>query len=298
MKRFVSIGEVMVELSPSDDKMAMGFAGDTFNTAWYARRQLGPDWQVDYLTALGVDPLSDRISQFIARSGIGTTHITRIPDRLPGLYMIHLDGGERSFSYWRNQSAARLLASDVTHLQHALSAADLIYLSGITLAILDAADRARLVTAIALARQRGAKVAFDSNLRPRLWGDKATMHGAVIEMAQLTDIALPSFDDEAAAFGDATPEATALRYRATGVPLIIVKNGPDDVTTLGPAGLHRFPTRPVAQVVDTTAAGDSFNAAFLAAHLTGQNLPTSIATAAALAARVIAVKGALTDPPH
>ena len=297
MKTFVSIGEVMVELSPADgDTMAMGFAGDTFNTAYYARRELGPDWQVDYLTALGTDPLSDRITQFIAKAGIGTSHITRIPDRVPGLYMISLVGAERSFTYWRGQSAARLLARDATHLHAALRGVDLIYLSGITLAILDDPDRAKLLSAIATARQRGAVVAFDSNLRPRLWPDKAAMCQAVMNLAPLTDIALPSFDDEAAAFGDATPEATAQRYRAAGVPLVIVKNGAEPVTACGPDGMAQFPVQP-ARVIDTTAAGDSFNAAFLAAHLNGNDLATSLAAASALAAQVIAVRGALIDRP-
>ena len=297
MKRLVSIGEVMVELSPAGDGVAMGFAGDTFNTAYYARRSLGPDWQVDYLTALGCDPLSDRILDFIARCNIGTTHITRIPTRAPGLYMIHLTGAERSFTYWRDHSAARLLARDPAHLQTALHKAELIYLSGITLAILSADDRANLRDALALARRKGAAIAFDSNLRPRLWPDLATMRASVIDMLALTDIALPSFDDEATAFGDATPDATAHRIHAAGVPLVIVKNGPNPVTVLSPEGLQHFAVRPAPGIVDTTAAGDSFNAGFLAAYLTGHDLRTATATAASLAAQVIAVRGALIDRP-
>ena len=293
MKRLVSIGEVMVELSPSSGTLAMGFAGDTFNTAFYARRQLGPDWQVDYLTALGTDPLSDRIVDFIATAGIGTACIARVPDRVPGLYMISLAGAERSFTYWRGESAARLLARDEAHLRAALSGADLIYLSGITLAILEDADRAKLLSAVATARQKGAIIAFDSNLRPRLWPDKAAMCRAVKDCAHLTDIALPSFDDEAAAFGDASPEETARRYHAAGVPLVVVKNGAEAVTVFDADGLARFPVQPAAQITDTTAAGDSFNAGFLAAHLSGSGIAAAVQTATGLAAQVIGVKGAL-----
>ncbi len=126
--RFLSIGECMVELSRRRVKACCGkgFAGDTFNTAWYARACLPPAWSVDYFTALGDDPMSDEMVAFMGKAGIGTDLIRRIKGKTPGLYMINLRNGERSFSYWRDSSAARSLATDPDRLREAVESADVV----------------------------------------------------------------------------------------------------------------------------------------------------------------------------
>lgn len=292
--RVVAIGECMVELAPAGDgHFALGYAGDTFNTAWYLRRLL-PSASVDYLTAVGVDAVSDEMLGFMAAEGIGTVHVRRIAGRSVGLYMIRLLAGERSFAYWRSASAARLLAEDAGALEGALQGAGLAYLSGITLAILDDAGRGRLLAALAVARKAGTLVAFDPNIRPALWPDAQGMRDALMQAAGAADIVLPSFDDEARVFGDAAPDATARRYAAAGAGLVVVKDGPGAVVTLqdGDAQSHALP-KVLATPVDTTAAGDSFNAGCLAALLRGEGLKQAVATGAALAGRVIAAPGAL-----
>jgi 2-dehydro-3-deoxygluconokinase len=169
MQNFLSIGECMIELaSLGGDMMRKGFAGDTFNTAWYAQACRPEGWTVDYFTALGDDRASGEMLEFIQAAGVGTGHIKRMPGKAPGLYMIHLDKGERSFSYWRSVSAARELANDGDALAAAIDAADTVYFSGITLAILPPEGRNTLITLAAAARQEGKTVAFDPNLRPRL----------------------------------------------------------------------------------------------------------------------------------
>lgn len=295
--RILCIGECMVELAPAGDgRFALGFAGDTFNTAWYLRRLLPAADQVDYLTALGDDRMSDRMAEFFAASGIGCAHVRRIPGLGAGLYLISLDGAERSFSYWRSASAARHLAQDGSRLADALTGARLAYLSGITLAILPPEDRARLLAALAAARMQGVTLAFDPNLRPRLWPDPGTMRSAVMEAAAGMDVVLPSFDEEARQFGDADPAETAARYARAGTGLVVVKNGPGQIVAQGPEGETRFAPPPATAVIDTTAAGDSFNAGFLAARLSGTPLPEALARGAALARQVIAAHGALVAP--
>jgi len=293
--RIVAIGECMVELAPAGAELfAMGYAGDTFNTAWYLRHLL-PAAGIDYLTAVGTDAMSEAMVSFMTREGIGTTHIRRIEGRTVGLYMIRLAGGERSFSYWRSSSAARSLADDPGPLQAALAGAQLAYLSGITLAILPDAGRARLAEALARARAEGTLVAFDPNIRPALWSDAETMRAVLTDFAARSDIVLPSFEDEARHFGDPNPEATAARYAAGGAALVVVKDGPNPVLTRETEGTLRHHALPalVQTPVDTTAAGDSFNAGFLAARLSGAELEEAIARGAALAARVISAPGAL-----
>jgi 2-dehydro-3-deoxygluconokinase len=294
---FLSVGECMVEMAPTaSGDYHLGFAGDTLNTAWYARRMLGPDWDVAYFTAVGQDTISERMTDFIRGAGIRTDHVRALPDRSVGLYLIQLDNGERSFAYWRSDSAARKLASAPPALKAALATAGLIFFSGITLAILSPADRLNLLGAVAEARKVGATVAFDPNLRPRLWEDPQTMRDAVMAAAAVSDILLPSFDDDAKAFGDTTPEDTARRYAAAGVRLVAVKNGAGEIVALDDCKIARFTPSLIPNIVDTTAAGDSFNAAFLASYLDSADLIPALAAGAGLAAKVITRRGALVDP--
>jgi 2-dehydro-3-deoxygluconokinase len=176
----------------------------------------------------------------------------------------------------------------------ALRGARLAYLSGITLAILDDAGRGRLLAALASARKAGVQVAFDPNIRPALWPDAGVMRAALSQAAAGADIVLPSFGDEAQVFGDADPEATAQRYRAAGAGLVVAKDGPGGVVTLRDGAVRRHAVPAVlAQPVDTTAAGDSFNAGLVAALLQGAGLEEAVAKGASLAGRVIAAPGAL-----
>lgn len=295
MTRIVAIGEAMVELAPADgaDLYRAGFAGDTLNTAWYLRKLMPATDAIAYFTATGQDDLSSKMLAFIRAAGLETGHIIQRDDSTVGLYMISLNNGERSFNYWRGQSAARRMLDSDAPLRAALQGADLAYLSGITLAILPDDDRARLLDVLRSFRQGGGKVAFDPNLRPRLWPDAKAMTDAVMQAAALSDIALPSFEDEAGWFGDPSPEATAHRYRDAGVGVVVVKNGPDQMIVATPDRMLTVSPAPVAKVVDTTAAGDSFNAGFLASYLRYGDLEQASRAGAAIAAGVIQQIGAL-----
>ncbi|MDP3526260.1 MAG: sugar kinase [Hoeflea sp.] len=297
MKRtFVSIGECMVEMAPSGDSTyRLGFAGDTLNTAWYAKRTFGADWDVAYLTAVGDDGISRHMTDFIGDAGIRTDLIREVPGKTVGLYLIQLQDGERSFAYWRSDSAARRLAHDPAVLKAALAGAGVVYFSGITLAILPAGDRTVLLDAIAQARRNGATVVFDPNLRPRLWDDLETMREAVMAAARVSDIILPSHDDEARFFGDPSPDATASRYAQAGASLVVVKNGAGEIVSLERGEIGRHDPVRADGIVDTTAAGDSFNAGLLAAYLERGDLAEAIGAGAGLAAYVISRRGALVD---
>ncbi|WP_183902372.1 PfkB family carbohydrate kinase [Rhizobium metallidurans] len=292
--RFLSIGECMVELSQAAaGLLRKGFAGDTLNTAWYARACLPGDWSVDYCTALGDDAMSDEMVAFFNEAGIGTTSIRRIKGKAPGLYMISLKDGERSFSYWRDNSAARQLAADADFLRQAIEGADVVYFSGITLAILSRDDADTLLSEARRAKASGKLVAFDPNIRPRLWSGYDEMHATISEGARAASLVLPSFEDEALHFGDVSIEATIHRYRALGVRDVVVKNGADGIT-LDFDGEETFvPAERVEQVVDTTSAGDSFNGAFIAHYLEAKDAPASARFAAKVAARVVSEHGAL-----
>jgi 2-dehydro-3-deoxygluconokinase len=299
MTRIVSIGECMIEMAPkdTDSSYQLGFGGDTFNTAWYLRKLLPHTDQIDYFTAVGRDPASDQMVSFMEDVGIGTTHIARRDGLIVGLYMIQLSEGERSFNYWRGQSAARTLAQDAQPIRQVLSGADVAYFSGITLAILPPEDRERLLEVLSNFRRDGGVVVFDPNLRMRLWPSVAEMTANVMTAAATSDIVLPSFEDEAEWFGDANPEATAQRYANAGASTVIVKNGPGEIIALQDGTTTTHAPVMVDQIVDTTAAGDSFNAGFLANWTQGRATDQSIDAASALAAHVIQYRGALVPLP-
>jgi len=286
----------MIEMSGGEDGLyRLGYAGDTLNTAWYARNCLGEDWSVDYFTAVGDDRYSDEMLSFLDTHNIGTSRIRRISGRRPGLYLIHLEHGDRHFTYWRDVSAAKSLADDAGALKDALNGAELIYFSGITLAILAPPARKSLFEIVETARRQGAKSAFDPNVRPVLWPDKDEMRDAFARAAGVSDFVLPTFGDEAPFFPDADPLATAVRYRGYGAGEVVVKNGDDAAVIL--SGSDRVFADAVsgAGVVDPTGAGDSFNGAYLSARLCGHDIGSAAARAHAIAAVVIGHKGALVE---
>lgn len=296
-RRIVSIGECMIEMSGGEDRTyRLGYAGDTLNTAWYLRALLGKDWSVDYVTALGEDRYSGDIRAFLDDHDIGTGHIQTIPSRRPGLYMIHQEKGDRHFTYWRDQSAAKLLADDKSALSKAVEKAELVYFSGITLAILAPRARGRLLGAIVKARDNGARVAFDTNLRPALWSSQRVMAGVLTAAASLCDIVLPTHTDEAPLFGDKSVDDTADRYLELGVEEVVVKDGSKEALIATAHERVRVAPKPGAKVVDATGAGDSFNGGYLSARLNGKSLLQAAEAAHRTAGIVIGHKGALVDP--
>jgi 2-dehydro-3-deoxygluconokinase len=297
MPRFVSVGECMIEMSGGEDgTYRLGYAGDTLNTAWYARARLPNDWDVDYVTALGDDLYSQQMRDFFNKNGIGTDRIQTIANRRPGLYLIHQKDGDRHFTYWRGQSAAKQLADDTEALNAALAGADIAYFSGISLAILNSRSRGRLMKAIHLAREGGARIAFDPNERPALWTSPAVMASTITAGAILADIVLPTFPDEQALFGDASPEAVAERYMSAGAEEVVVKNGAEPAFVASRESQGWVAPKPGAKSVDPTGAGDSFNGAYLAARAQGASPLEAAEQAHSLAAIVIGHRGALV--PH
>lgn len=294
-KRIVAIGECMVEMAVrADGAYERNFAGDSFNTAWYLRQLLPETVPVDYCSALGDDAISKALLAFMEKSGLGTQHMRLVKERTLGLYMIELDHGERSFSYWRGQSAAKLLAEDKAFLERAVLGAKLVIFSGITLAILSPEHRQNLFAALLRARQAGSVIAFDPNMRRRLWPDEASMCQAIFEAAHYADMVFPSFDEDGLYFGDKSPEATIARYQNAGASTIIVKNGAGMIFGFDrKEGDCQFSPKAIAKIIDTTAAGDSFNAGFMSARFAGANFVQAIEKASLVAASVIQARGAL-----
>ncbi|HZR88113.1 MAG TPA: sugar kinase [Bradyrhizobium sp.] len=291
--KVASIGECMIEFSAAGGGLfARGFGGDTLNTAVYLSR-LGID--AAYVTALGDDAMSEAMLAAWQAEGIDTREVLRIPGRVPGLYLIERDAhGERSFLYWRDHAPAREFfdRADDAALER-LAGFDWLYLSGISLSLYGETGRARLRELLVTLRRRGGRLAFDGNYRPRGWSDAETARRAFNAILPLVDLALPTFEDEQALFGDVDGAACIARIRAHGIGEIVVKRGALGCLIEAAGQRSEIPPPHVVQPVDTTAAGDSFNAAYLAARISGAAPEQAAQAGHRLASVVIMSPGAV-----
>jgi len=293
--RIALIGECMIELQHrADGSLHQSFGGDTLNTAVYLRRELGETGSVDYVTALGDDSFSDAMCKQWKDEGLGLGRVQRLPGRLPGLYCIQTDAnGERKFLYWRNEAAVRdcFTTPAAEPILAALPDYDVVYFSGITLAVLGDIGRERLLQTLVETRRRGGKVVFDNNYRPRLWAGIDAARTAYHRVLAEVDIALLTEDDERALFGYADSEQVFAAY--PGIDEVVLKRGADDCLICWAGERFAVPAVKVEKVVDTTAAGDSFSAAYLASRLKGSSPEQAALAGHRLASRVIQVPGAL-----
>lgn len=303
-KRILCVGEAMAELmlgNSEDFPPALGFAGDTMNTAIYLNRLLKEKAEVAYVTVVGNDALSSRLIRLLEAESINTASISRSEERLIGLYAITTDNaGERTFSYWRGQSAARTLFQQGSELDFSVvSDADVVYLSAISLAILPSAVRTALLQELdRLRREKNITVAFDSNYRPVLWESKEQAQKFVAAAWKITDIAMPSIDDEQMLFDDIDEAAVLARLASYGISRGALKRGEKGPLSLNPQtpqALREIESldNSGVQVVDTTAAGDSFNAGYLSALLSGADEQAALQIGHACSVRVIGHTGAI-----
>jgi len=289
------IGECMMELARRHDgSFGLAFGGDTFNTAVYAARM---GMKSAYATALGDDPYSDGIIALAEAEQVDPSLIARQPGVMPGLYLIETNRGERTFYYWREHSPARNLfelEGAAEKIEAFMRRTAFVYFSGITLSIYSAAGLDLFESALRTAKQAGARIAFDSNYRLRGWrGDADRARSTFKRFLALCDIALPSLDDEQDLWGDKDVAATLARLSALGVLEVVVKSAADGAFILDRGDVAHIPTPEQVTPVDTTAAGDSFNAAYLARRAENAAVRDAVHTAHKLAAIVIRHPGAI-----
>jgi 2-dehydro-3-deoxygluconokinase len=288
------LGEGMVE-QRADGVLAYG--GDALNTAVYmARAGLAPQ----FVSAVGLDADSESLVAAWRAEGVGLDHLLRCPSRSPGRYAIAInDRGERSFSYDRDQSAARAFfqIDGWREAFEAATRADLLYLTGITLSIFTPEERAVIVDLTVKVRARGGRVAFDPNYRRLGWPSAAAAREAIERLAPNVSIALPSIEDHAALFGEEPPVEAARRWRRLGAQEVVLKLGANGAYVAASEAEGFVSAVKPARVTDTTAAGDAFNAAYLAARLRNAPPLEAAAVGAALAAEVIGWPGAIAPRP-
>jgi 2-dehydro-3-deoxygluconokinase len=294
MSNLVSIGECMIEMSALENGLyKKGYAGDSLNMAYYARAFLPQNVDVEYFTALGDDGESEALANSIEAHGIGTDLICKLPGKAPGLYLISLEDGERTFSYWRSTSAAKEMARDLTHLEQSLLGDKSLFFSGISLAILEPDTRAQFLDILAKAKAAGQQVIFDSNLRPALWKNRQEMADWAAKASEVSTMALPTVPDEYVLFDEKSSEQVAKRYLRAGCREVVVKAGPADALVTNGTDEEWIGPAAALKPVDTTGAGDSFNGGYIAARLDGQSMADAARFAHKVAGQVIQHRGAL-----
>lgn len=289
----VALGECMVELSlTGPDRAAIGYAGDVFNTCVYLARLGRP---VSFATALGAgDPFSAAILERMAAEKIGDALVARVEGRVPGLYAIDRDeAGERRFFYWRDQAPVRQFfqIADLDAFIAAARAAELFYVSGVTLAVIGEAGRAALGEILGDLARHDVPIAFDPNYRARLWPSREVALAAteaVIPHCRIVSASGPDVE----ALCQTPLDETARRWAAHGA-LVLARADDRKVDIHGARSVLTLPAPPALQATDTTGAGDSFNAGFLAGWLNGAEPRDAVEAGHALAARVVQHIGAI-----
>ncbi len=292
------IGECMVELRRENGLLTQTYGGDAFNCGVYLKRASGAD--VDFISALGKDPYSDGMAAFWKENGINADLTQRLDNKLPGLYIIEVDtNGERSFLYWRGEAAAKFCfdTPESDNILASLWSYDLVHLSGISLAILTPEGREKLLAALEKIAQRGVPISFDFNYRTKLWGNYANAAPYYKRLAKIAKWIFLSPDEIQAAGYDLSDPANPDYKKAIeelGAEWTIVKNEDKPCLVYNRDGsVIEVHSPKHLNPVDTTAAGDSFIGAYLAAATNGKGPEECVEAAQKMASAVIMQRGAI-----
>lgn len=300
MKNIAVMGECMVEFGGTSqpELYKKGFAGDVFNTGIYIKRCIDNKACVNFLSAIGSDDISEQLIKVMKQEKLNDEFLYRSNTHKMGLYLINVDEcGERSFTYWRENSAARQLVQFIESEDNLekFSTLDAIFFSGISIAILSAEDLTIFWQFLAQLKSMGTKVIFDPNYRPALWQDEETARKAFNIAFTLSNIVLPGVEDHMVLYGAKSAEDVADYLEAMGVTEIVIKNGPESILVSENGNRKTVDVIPAQKVVDTTSAGDAFNGGYLSARIIGRSVEQAALFAANVAKCVIQHKGAIVD---
>ncbi|MCQ8879942.1 sugar kinase [Pseudoalteromonas shioyasakiensis] len=295
MKNIYFLGECMVELrAMNESALHQSFAGDVYNSAVYLKRCF-PEINAAVVTAIGQDKLSTQMLERFNSESLDTDFVFAHDTKVPGMYYIETDeAGERSFSYWRNDSAAKKVVEFLTaDVVEQLSAGDMFFFSGISLAVIDPNTRAQFWQKVEQLKQAGVSIVFDPNYRARLWQSPDETKEQYHHAFNVSDVVLPGVEDFEMLYGLNTVQAVIDFCKPYDIHEVVVKNGPKSVVTMiGEEQLSHNIT-PVTHVVDTTSAGDAFNGVYLGARLSGRAIDDAVNLAAKAAGTVIQQPGAI-----
>ncbi len=291
----ISLGEPLIEFNRPREgdgrTWLQGFGGDSQNVAIAAARQ---GVSAGYLTSLGQDWMGDAFIELWQAEGVDASRVIRHPTAPTGVSFVTHTAAGHKFDYLRKNSAASLMQPENLPIDY-IAGARFFHVSAIGQAISESA-RATCAAAIEAARSAGVKVSYDTNLRLRLW-DLDTARRTIDATIARCDIVLPSLDDSQQLTGLASPDAIVDFYLRLGAPLVALKMAAKGCLIATASERFRLPPHPVT-LVDATGAGDTFDGAFLARLLAGDDLESAGRYANVAAALSTQGYGAVTPIPR
>ena len=272
MPDLISIGECMIELFSEEpieeaDTFTRSLAGDSFNICVAAQR-LGTS--SGYVTRLGDDPFAAYLLNTWNSLGIDTSQVKTVEGFNAVHFVALMPDGDREFVYYRSGSAPTTLEPNDLNPDY-IGSAKVLHCSGIAQAISESA-RATVLRAAQIAKERGLKVSYDPNYRYQLWSPEE-IREAASELLPFVDYFLPnSSDDAPALIGSDDPYRMVRHYRDMGVPVVAVTRGEEGAVIGSEDGIVGIPAYSPGGPIDTTAAGDAFNGAFIHGLLNGMSV--------------------------
>ncbi|GHE95747.1 sugar kinase [Thalassotalea profundi] len=305
MSNIYVFGECMIELrvdkalnssqnDTSSKILKQAFAGDVLNTAIYLKRTF-PALNAHFVSAVGHDKFSVDMLNFLKEEHIGCDFVFQSDNKIPGLYAIETDEtGERTFNYWRENSAAKEVMPFITQdVIGKLAEGDMFFFSGISLAVITASDRPLFWKMLAQLKSAGVSIVFDPNYRARMWETPEQAKEQFEKAFSLSDIALPGVDDFQQLYGIKTADEVYNFCQQFNFEELVIKNGEAEILCYHQGKQYQFSVIPVTNVVDTTSAGDSFNGAYLGARINKQDIDSALKIASQAAGFVIQHQGAI-----
>lgn len=307
MPTFVCLGEALVDFVADVPDVTLvecpGFrkaAGGAVANVAVGLARLGED--AAFLGKVGEDPFGHFLEQTFAGAGVDTRFMRFDREARTGLAFVSLKAdGERDFVFFRNPSAdMRLEPAEIPDA--ALDGCRFYHFGSISL--IQDPSRAATLAALERARNQGARISFDPNLRPPLWPDLDSARREILAALPLADVAKVSEEEAEFLYGPALLEEQAARLLEAGPQLIALTRGRQgcvlatrDVSVTAPGF--------AVEAVDATGAGDGFAAALLAgllhapapADLTEEELSRLARFANAVGALTCMQKGAIPALP-
>lgn len=294
-----ALGEAMVEFNqtdPGQPHYLQGFGGDTSNAVIAAARAGAC---TAYLSRLGEDTFSELLRDLWQREQVNIEAVDTDQNAPTGIYFVTHTNQGHAFTYRRAGSAACQMSPEwlAGIPARVIEQSQWLHLSGISLAISEQARETAFI-AMRIAKNAGTLIAFDSNLRLKLW----TLEQARIAMLaaiNACDLFLPSMDDMTALTGLTDPQAIINWSHAQGVKKIVLKLGASGclVSDQASGAVIHVPGINV-NAVDATGAGDCFCGNLLARLSMHDDLLTATRYANVAASLAVQGFGAVSCLPY
>ena len=290
-----SIGEAMIEISNiKNSSYSQSFAGDTLNFCNYLDKK---KLNAFFLSAIGKSEINQSLLDFVKSKNISTKYIKQINQFEIGLYLIkNKDNGEKQFFYWRDESAAKQYFNniDFLNLYKELKNFDYIYFSGITLSIIHISKLNNFIKLLKLLKSKKIKIVFDFNIRPSRW-NKKNLNIFLDSVLKIVDICFLSGEDMNYWKNKNNIKSYEQIVRKYKIKHSIFRKNAEYTYVFLNKTRYVFKNKLIKKVVDTSGAGDGFNAAYLSNFIVNNDPVLALKAGSSLGSKIVMKKGAIVD---